>query len=143
MACLLVLVAGVVAGPRFASLEGPAPLARNENEEEHMFIALQVSIEVVQSLRAVVSQLATRDRDLADQIRRAASSVALNVAEGSKRAGKDQAHHYRIAAGSAAEVRAAVAVGAAWGDFDSARYQALEALLDRQAALLYRIAQRR
>jgi len=108
-----------------------------------MFIALQVSIEVVHALRDVVSQLATRDGALADQIRRAASSAALNVAEGSKRAGKDQAHHYRIAAGSAAEVRAAIAVGAAWGYFDSANYAALETLLDRQAALLYRIAQRR
>jgi four helix bundle protein len=108
-----------------------------------MFIALQVSIEVVHVLRDVVSQLATRDAALADQIRRAASSAALNVAEGSKRAGKDQAHHYRIAAGSAAEVRAAVAVGAAWGYFDATRYATLEALLDRQAALLYRIAQRR
>jgi four helix bundle protein len=108
-----------------------------------VFIALKVSIEVVRALREVVEQLATRDRDLADQIRRAASSAALNVAEGSKRAGKDQAHHCRIAAGSAAEVRAAIAIGAAWGYLDQARYQALEALLDRQAALLYRIAQRR
>jgi four helix bundle protein len=64
-------------------------------------------------------------------VRRAASSAALNVAEGSKRAGKDRAHHYRIAAGSAAEVRTAIAVGAAWGYLDQARYQALEALLDR------------
>jgi four helix bundle protein len=118
-------------------------LARNENEEDHMFIALQVSLEVVRALRDVVAQLATHDGSLADQVRRAASSAALNVAEGAKRAGKDQAHHYRIAAGSAAEVRAAIAVGAAWGYLEGERYQALEALLDRQAALLYRIAQRR
>jgi len=108
-----------------------------------MFIALQVSIEVVHALRDVVSQLATRDGALADQIRRAATSAVLNVAEGAKRAGKDQAHHYRIAAGSAAEVRAALAVGAAWGYFDDGRCAAIEALLDRQAALLYRVAQRR
>jgi four helix bundle protein len=118
-------------------------LARNENEEASMFIALQVSIEVVQALRDVVSQLATRDSTLADQIRRAASSAVLNIAEGAKRAGKDQAHHYRIAAGSAAEVRAAIAVGAAWGYFDAASYATLEALFDRQAALLHRIAHRR
>jgi four helix bundle protein len=108
-----------------------------------MFIALEVSLEVVRSLRVVVDELALRDRDLADQVRRAASSAALNIAEGSKRAGKDQAHHYRIAAGSAAEVRAAIAVGAAWGYFDQERHASLEARLDRQAALLYRIAQRR
>jgi four helix bundle protein len=104
-----------------------------------MFIALQVSIEVVQSLRVVVEELATRDAALADQIRRAASSAALNVAEGAKRIGRDQQHHYRVAAGSAAEVRAALAVAAAWGYFDAARFPAMEAILDRQAALLHRI----
>ncbi len=108
-----------------------------------MFIALRVSIEVVQALRQLVDELALRDRELAEQIRRAASSAALNVAEGAKRAGKDQVHHYRIAAGSAAEVRAAIAVAAAWGYFDDSRRAALDALLDRQAALLFRIARPR
>jgi four helix bundle protein len=104
-----------------------------------MFIALQVSIEVVASLRPVVEELHRVDADLADQIRRAASSAALNVAEGNQRTGKDRAYHFRIAAGSAAEVRAAVAVGAAWGAIDTAQQHALGPLLDRQAALLYRI----
>jgi four helix bundle protein len=105
-----------------------------------MFIALQVSLEVIRSLRPIVETLARRDRDLADQIRRAASSAALNLAEGAKRIGKDQTHHYRIAAGSAAEVRAALLVSAAWGHLDTERHAGLDALLDRQAAILHRIA---
>jgi four helix bundle protein len=104
-----------------------------------MFIALQVSIEVISSLRPVVSALGRVDGALADQIRRAAGSAALNIAEGNKRNGKDRIHHFRIANGSAAEVRTALAVGAAWGHLDATKYDALDALLDRQAALLYRL----
>jgi four helix bundle protein len=87
----------------------------------------------------VVDALGRSDRGLADQIRRAATSAALNVAEGTKRNGRDRTHHYRIAAGSAAEARAALAVGAAWGHIDATRHQAVDALLDRQAALLHRL----
>ena len=107
-----------------------------------MFIALSVSLEVIRGLRPVVSALQRVDRDLAEQVRRAASSAALNVAEGSKRAGKDRAHFYRIAAGSCAEVRAALAVSAGWGHLAAVDLVAVEQLLDRQAALLYRLAPR-
>ena len=107
-----------------------------------MFIALNVSLEVIRGLRPVVEALRRSDKDLAEQVRRAASSAALNVAEGSKRAGKDRAHFYRIAAGSCAEVRAALAVGAGWGHLEAVDLAAVEQLLDRQAALLYRLAPR-
>ena len=56
-----------------------------------------------------------RDPDLARQLRRAASSVPLNLREGRRRSGKDRAHHFRIAAGSADEVVACLQVAQAWG----------------------------
>jgi four helix bundle protein len=108
-----------------------------------MFIALQVSLEVIRALRTVVAQLQRVDRDLADQVRRAASSAALNTAEGGKRAGKDAAHFFRIAGGSCAEVRAALAVAAGWGHLDEAPLVELDKLLARQSALLHRLATRR
>ena len=108
-----------------------------------MFIALNVSIEVIRQLRKILAELERRDRDLADQIPRAASSAALNVAEGSKRTGKDAAHFYRIAAGSCAETRAALEVARGWGHLDAADLTPVEALLDRQAALMYRLNHRR
>ena len=108
-----------------------------------MFIARQVSLEVIRGLRAIVETLERADRSLADQVRRAASSAALNVAEGAKRAGKDRFHFYRIAAGSCAEVRAALAVGAGWGYLDGVDTAPVEDLLDRQAALLHRLAHKR
>ncbi len=108
-----------------------------------MFIALQVSLEVIRGLRPVVERLGRHDKDLADQVKRAASSAALNTAEGGKRAGKDAAHFFRIAAGSCAEVRAALGVADGWGHLDGLALAEVGSLLDRQAALLHRLAARR
>lgn len=79
------------------------------------------------------------DRALATQIVDAANSAALNLAEAGPRAGKDQTQHWRIAAGSVAEVRAAVDVAEAWGYCDGLDLAPVRDLLDRQAALLYRL----
>jgi four helix bundle protein len=108
-----------------------------------MLIALQVGYEVISGLRLVVAELRRQDSNLADQVRRAASSAALNTAEGNKRAGKDRAYFFRIAAGSCDEVRAALNVGRRWGYLDAIDLHALDELLDRQAALLYRLNHRR
>ena len=56
---------------------------------------------MIRSLRQAVTRLQTRDGDLAKQLRRAASSVPLNLGEGRRRAGKDRLHLWRIAGGSA------------------------------------------
>ena len=42
----------------------------------------ELSIEIVAALRPLVPRIRRRDRSLADQLVRAASSVALNIAEG-------------------------------------------------------------
>ena len=108
-----------------------------------MFTTLHVSLEVVRQLRSVVGELKRRDAGLADQLARAASSVTLNLAEGAKRNGRDQLHHYRIADGSCAEVRAALSLGEAWGHLEGLDLAHLMSLLDRLAALLHRLTHRR
>jgi four helix bundle protein len=104
-----------------------------------MFQALEVSLELVRSLRRPVERLRVRDRDLSDQIRRAASGISLNLAEGRRRAGGDRAHHWRIAAGSAEEVRTALRVAVAWGDLSAAEVSEAFLLLDRLLAMLWRL----
>ncbi|MGA7741678.1 MAG: four helix bundle protein, partial [Polyangia bacterium] len=80
-----------------------------------------------------------RDPDLCRQIRRAASSVAMCLAEGSQRTGRDRFHLYRVAAGSAAEVRTALALATTWGYVAQAQAAPAYALLDRIVAILWRL----
>ena len=102
-----------------------------------MFIAYEVAVELVDSLRPIVPLIERNDRDLADQLRRAASSVVLNLAEGQRSAKGNKHKHYAIAHGSANEVKAALELARAWGwleDADRSR-----AVLDRLLALLWRL----
>lgn len=103
------------------------------------FDAYEISLQLIPALRPLVEAVSLHDRSLADQIRRAGSSVPLNVAEGARRNGRDRLHAYRIAAGSAAEVRAALAVARGWGYVEESRAQVADALLDRVLALLWRL----
>ena len=102
-----------------------------------MFDVYDVSIQLIQGLRPLVAKLEARDRDLANQLRRAGSSIALNVAEGNRRAGKNRTHHFRIAAGSAAEVGAGLDVAHAWGILETP--EPVLALLDRVRAMLWKL----
>jgi four helix bundle protein len=103
------------------------------------FHVLEVSLQVVRQLRPASARLAKTDPALFDQIRRAASSIALNIAEGRRRVGKDRLHLWRIAAGSADEVRSALRVAEAWGQIDGREIADVLVLLDRVLAMLWRL----
>lgn len=103
----------------------------------HPFHVYGAALGLVSELRSVLAELMKSDRSLADQLRRAATSVVLNIAEGNRRTGKDRLQFFRIAAGSAAEVRAALEVAQAWGMVDLA--PAVEAELDRVLAMLWKL----
>jgi len=57
-------------------------------ERTPRFIALDVSIDAIQSLRPVVAAIRRFDRDLEDQLRRALTSISLNLAEGNRSQGR-------------------------------------------------------
>lgn len=105
-----------------------------------MLVAYTVSLELIRSLRSVVAQLRRYSPDAADQVERAASSIAHNLAEGSRRNGRDPKRFYAMAHGSAAEVRSALDVADAWGwEINS---QEARALLDRELGLLWGLTRR-
>jgi four helix bundle protein len=104
------------------------------------FDALKVSLEMIEALRPLLERLKQKNPDLVDQLERAASSVAMNLAEGAKRRGKDREHFFRTASGSNAEVRAALAVAIAWGYIDRPSAANAEILLDRLGAMLWRLS---
>jgi len=72
-------------------------------------------------------------------MRRAGASVLLNIAEGARRMGRDCRQHFLIAAGSNAELRAALDVCEAFDYMQPETYQELDAQLDSVAAMLYRL----
>ncbi len=106
------------------------------------FQVLEVAIQAIETLRPVVARIRQRDRDLGEQVRRALSSVALNIGEGNRSEGGNRVSRFSTAAGSNAEVRAALRVAIAWGYVGGTEVAAGEQLLDRIAAMLYRLGAR-
>ena len=103
------------------------------------FEAYEVALQVAQALTPIIAAITQHDPDLAKQMRKATSSVVLNLAEGACRTGRDRIHHYRVATGSAAEARSGVRLALVWHYLGADLAGAAEPLLDRQAAVLYRL----
>src|SRR5205823_3331410 len=70
-------------------------------EKPMSFDTLEMSLAVMEQLAPIETKVRLRRRSLADEIGRAAESIALNVSEGRQRAGLDRPDLYRKAAGSA------------------------------------------
>jgi four helix bundle protein len=101
-----------------------------------MFDVLEVSLETVAALREPLRVIRGKDTDPCRQVRRAGSSIPLNIAKGGRRVGKDRKHLWRVALGSADEVRVALRTAVAWGDLEQSRLERPMALLDRVIAML-------
>jgi four helix bundle protein len=94
-------------------------------------------IDTIRMLSPVIREIARCDVDLARQMRRAASSVALNAAEACGNDGGNRRLRFRTALGSAKETRACLEVAAA---FDYVAVDvAIVDRLDRIAATLHRL----
>jgi four helix bundle protein len=105
-----------------------------------MLVAYSNGLDLIRALRPVVAELRKHSAEAADQVERAASSVVHNVAEGSRRHGRDPRRFFVIAQGSAAEIRGALDAAEAWGwpiESEHAR-----TILDRELALLYGLTRR-
>ena len=98
-------------------------------------IVREVAVELVRDLRPLMPAIARRDRSLAQQIRRSASSIALNIAEGECSDEGTARARYNSAAGSANETRTALQVASAWGYIEEERSRACLERIDRVVLL--------
>jgi len=104
-----------------------------------MFDTLEMSLTVLEQLAPLETKLRQRRKSLADEVGRAAESIALNVSEARQRAGLDRADLFRRAAGSASELTTALRIAQARGYITPAEFAAVDVVLDRVRAMLWRL----
>ena len=96
-------------------------------------------LDAIVAMRPMLACIVREDPDLARQLRRAASSVVLNIAEGSGSFGRVRTMRYRTALGSARETLACLRVGEALGYVETVP-AAITAQIDRVIGTLVRVA---
>jgi four helix bundle protein len=99
----------------------------------------ELSLELIEALAPIMLRVKQRDKDLADQLRRAASSIGLNCAEAAFSDPGNRRARLFTAAGSASETRHAVRQAVAWRILTAAEAQRALALLERIVAILWRM----
>ena len=106
----------------------------------HMaFDALVVALDINRTVAPLTREIAQHDPDLARQIRKAAQSIPSNLAEGRRRVGRDRLHHFRVAAGSAGEVKTHLELAESWSFISVAALAEPLELLDRELAMTWRL----
>jgi four helix bundle protein len=93
----------------------------------------------MRSSDSLLDRLPRAHGTLADQLRRAALSVPLNIAEGSGKGGRDAARFYTIARGSALECAAVMDVLEALAVVEERELRELRELLERVVAMLTKL----
>ncbi len=104
-----------------------------------MFHALELAVRLAEDLGPVLPTLRRRSKNLADQVERAAASIALNLAEGNGREGRNRLHFFRIARSSALEVHTALRLAAAYGYVSADSNASLVDRANRVCAILCRL----
>ncbi|MBW2507021.1 MAG: four helix bundle protein [Deltaproteobacteria bacterium] len=99
--------------------------------------------EIVRELAPVVVLIRQQDAKLGDQLRRAAQSVVLNIAEGRGNDAGNARLRFATACGSAKEVRAALGVASDWGYVEPRAVEPLDRRLDRVCAITWCLSRKR
>ncbi|HUQ01063.1 MAG TPA: four helix bundle protein [Kofleriaceae bacterium] len=104
-----------------------------------MFKALEIAMRLIAAVRPIVEAVMPRDKNLATQLRDAATSAAANTAEGGRRVGGDRNHSFTVAGAEAAEALVWSRIAVQWGYVPQSRLDAVTAIEDELQAVLYRL----
>ena len=99
----------------------------------------EMALSIVQALAPLMPLIQRQDRALAVQLRTAASSMVLNIAESEYSDPGNRRARLFTAAGSANESRSAVRVAIAWGYIRAERAAEVLAQFDRVTAILWKL----
>ena len=103
------------------------------------FDALEIALEIVRLLQPLIAKIKRHDAGLAKQLSESSTSVPGNLAEGRRRLGGDRAYHFSVADGSNDESRVWLRTAVAAGYVGDAEGAAVLALMDREAAMTWRL----
>jgi len=130
-------------------LPAPAPVAETYYEKnrliEDMFChekleVYQKSVEFLKEVISVIRLLPNGNSDIVNQLRRAATSISLNIAEGAGKTGvADKKRYYSIARGSTLECAAIFDLLKAWNLVDQSVLKTPTSLLSSLAAMLSKL----
>ncbi len=104
-----------------------------------VFEVEEAALQLIETLRPMVPRIKARDRALAEQLTRAASSVALNIGEGNYSDPGNRRARFFTAAGSANETRLALRVATSWGYCGAADAEAAQFLIKRILSMLWKL----
>jgi len=93
----------------------------------------------LREIGGVLGKVEAKDKNLADQLRRAATSVVLHLEEGAGNRGGNRRQRYLTAAGSAQEARAALRIAEALGYLEAGATATADDQLDHVAAVLHKL----
>lgn len=97
----------------------------------------ELSIQLIEALVPLMPRIKQRDKDLESQLRRAASSIGLNVAEAALSDPGNKRARLFTAAGSANETKHALRQAVAWRLVTAKDAEAAMALVRRIVAILW------
>ena len=103
---------------------------------------LDSALLIISQARPLVDAVARRDRDLGSQLRRALSSVALNLAEGLGSAAGNARLRFESARGSLYEAQAGLRVAVAWDYIAAEDCSAVLSALEQLAGRIYGLIRR-
>jgi four helix bundle protein len=103
------------------------------------FQVKELCIQLIEVLARLIPRLKQRDKSLADQLSRAATSIALNLGEAELSDPGNRKARLFSAAGSANETLTALRVAVAWRHLPARETEAAMALGRRIVAILWRM----